>query len=247
MPIISAQQGLRDLLQKNPGLAGQKVRVEARGLQAEEAIGSPQRRDFPLLQGKERLVQAEVEGARGQAFTADPLNFSGTLGEVAGMQVQRPGHQAIIIATLNALAVRLGLADRSVHCLNEEPEECAHSIAAFIQETYGAVKVGIIGYQPAILEHCVQQFGAERVAITDLNPDNIGSLRYGVEVWDGSRQTGELIQFAEVILITGTVLVNETFADLEPLLKDKPFYFYGTTAAGLAVLNNFQRLCYKGC
>ncbi|MDD4588795.1 MAG: DUF364 domain-containing protein, partial [Heliobacteriaceae bacterium] len=103
----------------------------------------------------------------------------------------------------------------------------------------------IIGYQPAILENCVRCFGPDHVRITDLNPDNTGKTRYGVTVWDGFTATEQLIAFADVILITGSVLANGTFNDLYPLLTGRTFYFYGTTAAALANLNGFPRLCYK--
>ncbi|MGD8388921.1 MAG: hypothetical protein PVG49_17375, partial [Desulfobacteraceae bacterium] len=56
-PILSAQ-----------GLMNKRVRVEARPLSTEEAIGNPEGDDFPLQQGKERLMQADLDGALGQAF-----------------------------------------------------------------------------------------------------------------------------------------------------------------------------------
>ena len=51
-------------------LLDERIEVKGRILKPDEAIGTPQRKDFPLLKGKERLMEAGFKGARGQAFTA---------------------------------------------------------------------------------------------------------------------------------------------------------------------------------
>ena len=53
--------------------------VSARTLSAKEAIGNPDRDDFPLLKGKEFMVEASFRGAKGQAFTDMPGNYKGYL------------------------------------------------------------------------------------------------------------------------------------------------------------------------
>ena len=50
-------------------LLNERVRVKARALSPEEAIGNPETDDFPIQKGKERLMQADIRGALGQAFT----------------------------------------------------------------------------------------------------------------------------------------------------------------------------------
>lgn len=246
MKYLSAYEALQNLLKDNPELLNQQVQVSARGLKTEEAIGKPERQDFPLLTGREVLLQAEIGSYKGQAFTADPLSFEGSLKQVLSLSQDRPGHLAITIAVLNALAVSLGIADRTIHCHNNEPEECAREISNYLLDKHGHRNIGIIGYQPAILENCVKVFGPEHVHITDLNPDNIGQTKHGVKVWDGLQDTRRLIDFADVLLITGTVLANGTFTEMAPLLNDKKVYFFGTTAAAMAPLNNFSRLCFRG-
>ena len=57
----------------------EKVVIRARIREPEEAIGNPERTDFPLLQGKERIVQADFKGSYGQAFTDMYGNYEGTL------------------------------------------------------------------------------------------------------------------------------------------------------------------------
>ena len=154
------------------------------------------------------------------------------------------GNEALIVATLNALARKVGIANHTVHCLDNEPEDCAEKISQYVWEAHGKCKVGIIGYQPAILEKCVKVYGVDNVAITDLNPENIGQVRYGVKVLDGAVDTPYLAGWADVFLVTGTILANGTGRDVLELLKDKTVYFYGTTAAAMAELNGYKRLCF---
>ena len=61
------------------GLMGERVQVKARALSTEEAIGNPEANDFPLQKGKERLMQANIGGALGQAFTDRFGDYEGTL------------------------------------------------------------------------------------------------------------------------------------------------------------------------
>ncbi|MGI5920977.1 MAG: Rossmann-like domain-containing protein [Syntrophomonadaceae bacterium] len=208
-----------------------------------EAIGKPERQDFPLLTGKEVLVQAEIDGCVGQAFTANPREYKGPVAEVLRLSSDHPGNLALQAATLNALAKRVGLVDHTVHCRDTGPELCAQAIARTVLERHGKCRVGIIGYQPAILENCASVFGPENVRITDLNPSNIGQTRYGVKVWNGENDTAKLAGFCDIFLVTGTVLTNGTFNGISHLFEGKPVYFYGTTAAAFAVMNELPRLC----
>ncbi|MCK5230941.1 MAG: hypothetical protein KAR13_11780, partial [Desulfobulbaceae bacterium] len=62
-------------LLKDKNLLNERVQVKARPLSTKEAIGNPEDDDFPLQKGKERLMQAEFLGAKGQAFTDSYGNF----------------------------------------------------------------------------------------------------------------------------------------------------------------------------
>lgn len=240
-----ARQILTALLQEHGKSELLSVAVSSRSLTPEEAIGNPDRKDFPLLRGKEVLIQAEIDGWAGQAFTGDPLPYEGPVKDVLELDPDRPGHQALLIATLNALARKMGKTDRTIHCVNNEPEECAALVCSYLQEKYGLCRVGIIGYQPALLEACSRAFGPDRVFITDLNPANIGQTKYGVVVWDGATDTDKLIGSADVLLITGTILANGTYLPILNSIGDKPYYFYGTTCAAIASINQIPRLCFK--
>ncbi|PKM76831.1 MAG: hypothetical protein CVU90_10415 [Firmicutes bacterium HGW-Firmicutes-15] len=244
MPVITAQEALSQLISKaDNSVTNLEVSVNSRALSAEEAIGHPERQDYPLIRGKEVLLQAEIQGSIGQAFTGDPIPFDGTIDTLLKTLSDRPGHQALAVAVLNALAKKMGITSNTIHCVNNEPEECGQYISEYLFSQHGACNVGIIGYQPALLEHCKDRFGVEHVHITDLNPDIIGELRYGVEVWDGLKDTPKLVETSDVLLITGTILANGTFTDVIPEIGNKPYYFFGTTCAALAAINGANRLC----
>ena len=58
MQFIHAREALESLLQQNTDLAAWEITINSRALKSEEAIGKPDRDDFPLLRGKEVLLQA---------------------------------------------------------------------------------------------------------------------------------------------------------------------------------------------
>jgi hypothetical protein len=243
MQITNAREALVSFLNQNQALQTLDIHINSRALKSEEAIGHPERDDFPLLRGKEVLLQAELEGGTGQAFTADPIAYHGAVKDLLVIEDNRPGTHALMVASLNALFNKLGKVDHTIHCIDKEPEACAEHISQAVKEKHGLCNIGIIGYQPAILDHCVQVFGPDRVSITDLSADVVGTVRYGVKVMDGLTDNGTLINFADVLLVTGTILANGTYQDVLGEVGDKPYYFFGTTCAALAHLNGFQRLC----
>jgi len=225
-----------------------EISVTAKPLTAEEAIGNPERRDYPIIVGRERVMEAVLSGAKGHSFTDTPSHFRGTLQEVADLDLDGNRNRAVFLATLNATLRHLGLAGGTVHCKDEDPEQCAREIAAHILEKHGRVRVGLIGLNPAIAEHLVHTFGSENVLMTDLNADNIGRKRFGVEVMDGRRRTDELIDRSDFVILTGTTLVNGTFDHIwRRILADrKPYLVYGVTTAGVCALQDIDRICPYG-
>ena len=224
------------------------VTVLAKPLTPEEAIGHPGRRDFPIVIGKERVLEASIRESRGHAYTDSPREFLGTLEDVLTLELSSNQSRAIYVATLNAVMNHLGMVDKTVHCRDEDPEECALEIARNLSETYGQTDVGLIGLNPAIAERLIDTFGADHVRITDLSADNIGQRRFGVEIWDGGKRTDELIDASHVIVVTGTTLVNGTFDHIMNRIRtqDKEYIIYGVTAAGVCRLSGLRRICPKG-
>ena len=45
------------------GISGASIRITARTLSTEEAIGTPVYDDLPILRGKEVMIEAELQGA----------------------------------------------------------------------------------------------------------------------------------------------------------------------------------------
>ena len=71
------------------GLLQEKVSLHTKMLTPEEAIGIPKRKDFPILSGKDIMVQAECAGCLGQAFTDAPAVFHGTLEEICALDLNQ--------------------------------------------------------------------------------------------------------------------------------------------------------------
>jgi hypothetical protein len=219
-------------------LAG-RVQVKARGLTVEEAIGNPEADDFPLQKGKEKLMQADFRGALGQAFTDRYGDFEGTLDEVLEMRLNSNYRRAIFIATLNAVLRHLKLVEKTVHCRDQEPALCATELCSHLRMEYGRIKIAQVGFQPRIVEALGPDF---TLRVVDLDPDNIGITRFNTPI-EGPGATEGLISWADLLLVTGTTLVNGT---IDQFIKDKPTFFYGTTIAGAAYLMGWNRFCACG-
>jgi uncharacterized protein (DUF4213/DUF364 family) len=223
------------------------VQVTIGTLSAKQALGSPVRQDFPLLQGKEVMIEAQVLGSYGQAFTDTPKDFNGSLNDVLSLALNTNDNRAIFIATLNAVTAHLKMTTGTRHCHDEEPEECARTIARYIMDDSGKVKIGLIGLQPAILENLVLTFGAENVRCTDLNPDNVGSRKYGAEIWDGRTDTEKLIERCDVLLVTASTIINSTYDGIQEKasMQDKRLIIFGVTGAGVSALLGLERVCFQ--
>jgi uncharacterized protein (DUF4213/DUF364 family) len=235
---------LAEIITQN-GLLNAHVSVLVKTLTPEEAIGVPGRRDFPIILGKERVVEADVIGARAHAFTDSPGEFMGNLKEVLNLPLTSNRERSIYVATVNAILKYFDLLNNTLHCKDEDPERCGKEIASQILKTWGKVKVGFIGLNPAIAENLIETFGAEDVKITDLNKQNVNFFKYGVKVWDGNEMTEELVKQSDVILITGTTLVNGTFDHIMHCVQKyrKDYLIYGVTGAGICRLLGLNRIC----
>jgi len=227
------------------GLLTDDTPVSVSPLAAEQAIGQPSRRDFPIVQGRERVIEAEVNGARGHAFTDSPTEFSGTLAEAMALPLSSNQNRAVFVATLNAALQSVDMLDAGLHCRDEDPEKCARKLAKDVHDKWGRKTVGLIGLNPAIAEALIGLLGAERVHITDLDPRNVGTVKHGVLVWDGRTRTEELIRQSSVVIATGTTLVNGTFDDIRAWIAayGKDYLIYGVTAAGVCRLMGWDRVC----
>ena len=235
------RQELARLLREN-GLEDEPVSITCRALSPEEAIGRTKRQDFPILTGKDIMIQAECRGCRGQAFTDAPAAFTGSLAEIMALDLDHdPQARGLFVAVLNAVCRYLGRCGDTVHCRCSGPELCAGDARAYLRQHYPDLRrVTLVGYQPALLEMLATS--GYQVRVLDLNPANLGQLRHGVTVEDGRTAMAGAIDHAELILCTGSTLCNGTMVDYLGL--DKEVLFFGITAAGAASLLGLKRLCF---
>ena len=224
---------------KEHGLEGEEVIVKAKALSAEQAIGNPEDKDYPLVKGQERLMQAEFRGAKGQAFTDRYGNFSGRLADITAMDLNNNFRRAVFIASLNAVTRYLGLASQTVHCKDEQPKECAAELVSYIEKNYGQPRIAMVGFQPRMVEALSRRF---KLSVTDLDKANIGQEKFGVKIDDPTR-TQDNLEWGDIALVTGTTIVNDT---IDQFLIAKPVIFYGVTIAGAAKLQGLERFCPFG-
>ncbi|WP_024620642.1 Rossmann-like domain-containing protein [Metaclostridioides mangenotii] len=216
------------------------VSIVSKSLTPYEAIGDTTRKDFPILIGKEIMLEADFKGSKGQAFTSTPSMFEGTLKKILTLDLNdNPYNRSLFIASLNAVMRYLNQTDRTIHCKNNEPEKCAKNFPGFIKSRLDTPKVAIVGYQPAIIDN-IKDFYETRVL--DLNPDFVGSVQYNVKIEDGIKDYKDVVEWADVVICTGSTLCNNSIVDF--MYLDKPVYYYGTTIAGAAEILGLERLCF---
>ncbi len=225
-------------------------RLTIRPLGVVEAIGDPAPwRDYPLLKGKEKLIEADFRGHIGQAFTSSPAGWQGTLEDVLQFDLERERDRALFVAAINAVGRALGLACDTIHCKDKGPAICAEKMAPELnQRLPEGGRVGIIGYQPAFVHALSDYLGPERVMVADLDPDNIGRKEAGVPIIDGATGLDQIADWADLGFATGSTLANSTLDGIVDAFstRGKPIIFFGTTIAVPAVLLNLDRLCFEG-
>ena len=224
---------------KENALESGEVVIEAAPLSPEEAIGNPEDRDYPLMVGKERLMQAEFKGYRGQAFTDMYGNFSGRLSDIIEMDLTNNFRRAVFISSLNAVMRYLGLITKTTHCKNNEPRQCSPELVKYVEENYGHPKVAMVGFQPRMVDALSKRF---ELRITDMDQANIGSEKFGVIIHSPDR-TAEHLGWCDIAVVTGTTVVNNTIDQFRIL---KPVIFYGITISGVAKLLGLNHFCYFG-
>ena len=246
-PVLEEAKEKLQTIIANHRLGDELVQIAIGTLSTKQAIGTPSRQDYALLEGKEVMIEAQFKGSYGQAFTDQPHDFSGLLKDVMSLRLETNDDRAIFVATLNAVAAYLGMVTGVRHCRDKEPEECAAEISRYILTNCGMVRIGMVGYQPAILENLVGTFGADSVRCTDLNPKNAGLLKFGAEIWDGRTETSRLIQWCDLLLATSSTIVNNTFDGIraEVVSQDRQLIIFGVTGAGVSALLDLKRVCFQ--
>lgn len=236
MVLASLRERFRQVME-GKGLEEERVTIRAHPLSPSEAIGRPREGDYPLLRGKERLMEASFKGAKGQAYTDQWGDYEGTLGEVLSLPLEGNFQRAVFIATLNAALASLGCIRGTVHCRDDGPRRCAEELVGYIRENYGAPKVALIGLQPRMAEALSKSFP---LRVVDLDPENLGKA-FGPSRVEGYEREEEVLRWCDLAVVTGTVLTNGTIEGILPYL-DKVL-FYGVTIAGPSYLMGWPRFC----
>lgn len=221
------------------GFGSETINVNVKALKPEEAIGNPEDRDYPIIKGRERMMEADFKESRGQAFTDMYGTFSGTLATVGAMKLEDNYRRAIFLATLNAVTRHLRIVRNTVHCKDDQPPKCARELAAYMRENFARPKVALVGLQPRMAETLGREF---ELRVTDMDPGNVGTARFGTFI-QGPEHTADNIAWCDVALVTGTTLTNDS---LRGLLMGKPTVFYGVTIAAPAHFLNLTRFCPYG-
>lgn len=224
---------------KENALESEGVLIQAVPLSPAEAIGNPEDRDYPLIIGKERLMQAEFRHSRGQAFTDMYGDFSGRLSDIVAMELTNNFRRAIFVSSLNAVMREMGLITKTIHCKNNEPRQCSYELVKHIEENYGHPRVAMVGLQPRMVEALSKRF---QIRVTDMDQANIGTEKFGRTI-HGPERTREHLEWCDVAVVTGTTIVNNT---IDQLAISKPVVYYGITISGAAKLLGLNHFCYFG-
>ena len=219
------------------GFMEEEVSIQVRPMTPEEAIGSPDERDYPIITGRERILEASFKAEKGHAFSDRVGNSTCTVKGLLKRVPETTRERAEFIAALNAVYRHLGLCDRTVHCRDNEPRSCAQGLVTRIDE---GLKVLLVGFQPRMLELLS---GRNPLRVVDLDPDNIGATKFGVEISDPARSREE-IEWCDVILATGSTIVNGTLPDF--LETGKHLILYGVTISAAAEILGLDRYCQCG-
>lgn len=232
----NSRQFLRELAEQQRIADEQVTVVSARTLTPEEAIGNPECRDFPLLKGREVMVEATFRNDKGQAYTDMPGEFTGSVRELLSLPLENNFQRAIFTAGLNAVMRHYGQISHTVHCRDREPGLCAAQLPGYINKVHGQPKVAFVGFQPAMIDRLRHGF---EIRVVDLDGDHVGKEKFGLTI-ERAEKTEEILSWGDIVLATGSTCVNGT---LNNLVRRKPVIFYGVTIAGMAAIHQLQRYC----
>lgn len=218
-------------------LSGKNISVRCKALSATEAIGKPEHDDYPIIKGKEVMVEAVFEGAKGQAFADEFENADYLVDDLLKINLNSNKRRASFISGLNAVFRYLDLCGKTIHCKDAEPTLCAKSLSEVIGPRNN---VFLVGYQPRFLETLASLYN---VRVVDLDRDNIGSEISGIVI-EPPEMTSDAIKWSDLIFATGSTIVNGTITNF--LTQDKPTLFFGVTISAAASILSLKTYCHCG-
>ncbi len=233
---MQLQESLRALAE-DKAILESTIAVSCKALSAVEAIGNTEHDDYPINKGKEVMVEADFCGAKGQAFTDHYGDGVFKVSDLITMELKTNRDRASFISAINVIWKYYGKVEKTVHCRDHEPLDCAAELPRYYDVTK---KTLLIGLQPRFLEVLARN---GEVRVLDLDKDNIGTVKSGIEIEDGGKFT-EVVAWCEQIFATGSTLCNGT---IEGILDcGKPVTFFGVTIAAAAEILGLQTYCFCG-
>ena len=237
------QQKFADIA-SGENLLAEAVQVKVKPLTAKQAIGTPDRQDFPLQKGKERILEARFRSGTGQAFTDSFCDYQGTIADLLELDLSDRFNASVFCASANAVLSHLGLVNGTVHCRDQEPAQCAPKLVEYLKENHPQAKrVALVGLQPAMCEALVSQYD---VLVLDLDPDNIGQHTAGALIRDGRQDLDQVVSQSDLVLATGSTLCNNTIDSVMAAANGRPLVLFGITISGAAKLLGLERFCPLG-
>lgn len=238
MILEQVRERLRDIVGSHH-IDDQEVTITCKTLTPEEAIGNPLHDDYPIQLGKERLIEADFMGKKGQAFSDSYFNYKGSVNDILALKLDTNAKRALFVSSLNAILAKLDWMPEALHCKDDDLMKCADHFLNFIKnQSLKTDNVLLVGLQPRLLEKLTE---LKNVRVCDLNPDNIGTSKCGVVV-DGPERFSDNAKWAGAIFATGSTVVNGTIDEIVD--ADRDTCFYGVTITGVAHLLGLKHYCF---
>ncbi len=199
-------------------------------------------KEYPIVRGKEVIMECKFRNSKAHVFTSMPYEGTVSVGEVLNSRLNTIPKRSIFYCALNSIMRYFGLIKGTIHCRGKTPEICGKELLQVILSFYGNAPTLLIGYQPGFVEALAH--GLNMLYITDMDPENIGK-RVGKVVIQDHKLNEELIRSADLVISTGSSLINSTFWNiLDWVIKyRKKFIVYGVTIAGVAEILKLRRHC----
>lgn len=196
--------------------------------------------DYVIVKGEEKVMECSFRDSRAQVFTPAPSSTTLKVSEVLELNLQSIASRSLFYCALNAVMRHYGLISGTVHCRRDSPLECAKLLAEKLRNI-GGKKILLIGYQPAFAQKLSENFD---LLITDMNPKNINRRIQKTMILSHAENL-KLIPEVDVVLVTGSSLINGTFWDLYKCAVEnrKRLISYGVSIAGASKILGIERHC----
>ena len=183
----------------------------------------------------EYAVTAELCGVKGEAYTEEPEDFTGTLQQALEIPPTEKGISAVTIAALNAAMSLLKKAPGMFPEGEEARVRYADALCRYVTEHFGKENIILVGYDGYLVKRFMDE-GLDFWTM-DRDPDHIAQDRFHhVVVNNAKRNRESSFVWGKYFIVTGSTLCNGTI--LHYLNSGRELLFYGITCAGAATLLN---------